>query len=69
MYSKKYLLDSVISLIFWVPLAVTSSHFIIGLEGFDLALVAMSSATLNILCGGLFGWVLDKWREILKKKL
>jgi hypothetical protein len=60
---QKYLFDTILSLAFWVPIIGIWSHFVVKLEGWELASVMAGTALINASLGGLYGRVLDRWRK------
>ena len=61
---QKYLLDTVLSLAFWVPMIGMWSYFVAKLEGWELVNVMIGTAIINASLGGLYSRVLDKWRRV-----
>jgi hypothetical protein len=62
---KKYGLDTVLSLVFWVPVIGIWSYALAGLEGWELLSVITGTAAINASLGGLYGRVLNRWRKTL----
>jgi hypothetical protein len=61
---QKYLLDTILSLAFWVPIIGIWSHFVVKLDGWELLNVMIGTAIINASLGGLYGRILDKWRRV-----
>jgi len=61
---QKYLFDTVLSLVFWVPIIGIWSYFVVKLDGWELISVMIGTAIINASLGGLYGRVLDKWRRL-----
>jgi hypothetical protein len=60
---QKYLLDTLLSLAFWVPVIGIWSYFVVKLDSWELVSVMIGTAVINASLGGLYGKVLDKWRK------
>ncbi len=63
--NKKYIIDSLASIIFWVPLYIVFNYFVLQLEIWQILATAAFSALINFAFGGLFGKFLDWWRRLL----
>jgi hypothetical protein len=63
--NKKYIIDSLASIIFWVPLYIVFNYFVLHLEIWQILATAAFSALINFTFGGLFGKFLDWWRRLL----
>jgi hypothetical protein len=63
---RRYLLDTLLSLIFWVPVIGIWSFAVAKLDYPELLNVMAGTAAINASAGGLYGKLLNKWREILK---
>lgn len=63
---KKYALDTILSIVFWVPAVGIWSYAVTGLEGWELLSVIAGTALINAALGGLYGRLLTKWRIALK---
>ena len=61
---QKYLLDTMLSLAFWVPMIGIWSYFVVKLDGWELVNVLIGTVIINASLGGLYGRVLDKWRRV-----
>lgn len=64
MKSKKYIIDSLASIVFWVPLYIVFNYLVLRLEIWQILAMAAFSATINLVFGGLFGRFLDLWRRL-----
>ena len=62
---NKYIVDSIASMIFWVPVASIFAITVLRLQGMDLVYVAIYAALSNFFLGGLYGKYLNRWRERL----
>ncbi|MEM0029968.1 MAG: L-alanine exporter AlaE [Candidatus Nitrosocaldus sp.] len=65
-YRRRYIIDSVASIVFWVPLYIIFNLFVLRLELWQVLALAGFSAVVNFVFGGLFGRFLDAWRRLLK---
>ena len=63
---RQYLLDTFLSVIFWVPVIGVWSFAIVKLDYSELLSVMAGTAVINASVGGLYGKLLNKWRETLK---
>ena len=63
---RRYLLDTLLSLIFWVPVIGIWSFAVAKLDYSELLNVMAGTAAINASVGGLYGKLLNKWRETLK---
>ena len=63
---KKYIIDSLASIVFWVPLYLIFNYFVLNLELWQVLATAGFSAIVNFTFGGLFGRFLDWFRKIFK---
>jgi hypothetical protein len=61
-----YLLDTFLSVIFWVPVIGLWSFVVAKLDYPELLSVMAGTAAINASVGGLYGKLLNKWRETLK---
>jgi hypothetical protein len=62
---RLYVIDSLASIVFWVPIYIVFNIFVLRLEVWQVIALASFSAVINFVFGGLFGRFLDKWRRIL----
>ncbi len=62
---KRYIIDSLASIIFWVPLYIIFNYFVLRLEIWQILALALFSTIINFTFGGLFGKFLDWWRRSL----
>ena len=62
---SRYLLDTFLSLIFWVPVIGVWSFVVAKLDYSELLSVMAGTAAINASLGGLYGKLLNKWREAL----
>ncbi|MEM2855642.1 MAG: L-alanine exporter AlaE [Candidatus Nitrosocaldaceae archaeon] len=62
--NKKYIIDSLASILFWVPLYILFNYFVLKLDIWQILAMAAFSATINLIFGGLFGKFLDRWRRL-----
>jgi hypothetical protein len=62
---RKYVVDSLASIIFWVPLYLIFNFLVLHLEIWQVLVFAGFSAAINFVFGGLFGRFLDWWRKKL----
>lgn len=60
---QKYLLDTLLSLAFWVPVIGIWSYLVVKLDNWELVSVMIGTAVINASLGGVYGKVLDKWRK------
>jgi hypothetical protein len=63
---RRYLLDTFLSVIFWVPVIGVWSFAVVKLDYSELLSVMAGTAAINASVGGLYGRLLNKWRETLK---
>jgi hypothetical protein len=63
---RQYILDTFLSVIFWVPIIGVWSYAVAKLEYSELISVMAGTAAINASVGGLYGKLLNKWRETLK---
>jgi hypothetical protein len=63
---RQYILDTLLSVIFWVPVIGVWSYAVAKLEYSELISVMAGTAAINASVGGLYGKLLNKWRETLK---
>ncbi len=63
---RRYLLDTLLSVIFWVPVIGVWSFAVAKLDYSELLSVMAGTAAINASVGGLYGKLLNKWRETLK---
>lgn len=63
---RQYLLDTFLSVIFWVPVIGIWSFAVAKLEYSELLTVMAGTAAINASVGGFYGKLLNKWRETLK---
>jgi hypothetical protein len=63
---RRYLLDTFLSVIFWVPVIGVWSFAVVKLDYSELLSVMAGTAAINASVGGLYGKLLNKWRETLK---
>jgi hypothetical protein len=63
---RRYLLDTLLSVIFWVPVIGVWSFAVAKLDYSELFSVMAGTAAINASVGGLYGKLLNKWRETLK---
>jgi hypothetical protein len=64
--TRKYIIDSLASIAFWVPIYLIFNIFVLQLEIWQVLALAGFSAIVNFAFGGLFGRFLDFWRKKLK---
>jgi Protein of unknown function (DUF1144). len=62
---KLYIVDSLASIVFWVPIYIIFNIFVLRLELWQVLALAAFSAVINFVFGGLFGRFLDYWRRLL----
>lgn len=62
---RRYAIDSLASIVFWVPIYLLFNIFVLQLEIWQLLTLAGFSAIVNVAFGGLFGRFLDWWRKKL----
>jgi hypothetical protein len=60
---RLYLLDTFLSLIFWVPVIGVWSLVVAKLDYSELLSVMAGTAAINASLGGLYGKLLNKWRK------
>ena len=60
---SRYLLDTFLSLIFWVPVIGVWSFVVAKLDYSELLSVMAGTAAINASLGGLYGKLLNKWRK------
>ena len=63
---RQYLLDTCLSVIFWVPVIGIWSFAVAKLEYSELLSIMAGTAAINASVGGFYGKLLNKWRETLK---
>ena len=63
---RRFLLDTFLSVIVWVPVIGVWSFLVAKLEYPELLSVMAGTAAINASVGGLYGKLLNKWRETLK---
>jgi hypothetical protein len=63
---RRYLLDTFLSVIFWVPVIGVWSFAVVKLDYSELLSIMAGTAAINASVGGLYGRLLNKWRETLK---
>jgi len=63
--TRKYVIDSLASIVFWVPIYLIFNMFALHLEIWQVLALAGFSAIVNFAFGGLFGRFLDWWRKKL----
>ncbi len=63
---RQYLLDTFLSVIFWVPVIAVWSFAVVKLDYSELLSIMAGTAAINASVGGLYGRLLNKWRETLK---
>jgi hypothetical protein len=61
---QEYLFDTILSLVFWVPVIGIWSYFVVKLDSWELVSVMAGTALINASLGGLYGRLLDKWRRL-----
>jgi hypothetical protein len=61
-----YLLDTLLSVIFWVPVIGLWSLIVAKLDYSELISIMAGTAAINASVGGFYGKLLNKWRETLK---
>ena len=61
--TRQYIIDSLASITFWVPIYLVFNIFILNLEIWKVLALAGFSTIVNLVCGGLFGRFLDLWRK------
>jgi len=66
---RKYVIDSLASSVFWVPIYIMFNTFVLNLEIWQVLVFAGFSAIVNFTFGGLFGRFLDWWRKKLSNHL
>ncbi len=71
MYKHKrlYIVDSLASIVFWVPIYIIFNVYVLRLELWQVFALATFSAIINFAFGGLFGRFLDRWRRLLLKQI
>jgi hypothetical protein len=62
---KKYVFDTILSLVFWVPVIGIWSYVVVRLDSWELISVMVGTAAINASLGGIYGRLLDKWRHVL----
>lgn len=62
---KKYVFDTILSLVFWVPVIGIWSYAVVRLDSWELISVMAGTAAINASLGGIYGRLLDKWRHAL----
>lgn len=60
---RRYAIDSLASIAFWVPIYLIFNIFVLQLEIWQVLTIAGFSAIVNVTFGGLFGRFLDWWRK------
>jgi hypothetical protein len=63
---RQYIVDTLLSVIFWVPVIGVWSYAVAKLEYSELISVMAGTAAINASVGGFYGRLLNKWRETLK---
>lgn len=63
---RKYVVDSLASIAFWVPIYLIFNTFVLQLEIWQVLALAGFSSVVNFAFGGLFGRFLDWFRRKLK---
>jgi hypothetical protein len=63
---RRYLLDTLLAIIFWVPVIGVWSLVVAKLDYSELLNVMAGTAAINASVGGFYGKLLNKWRETLK---
>ncbi len=63
---RRYLLDTLLSIIFWVPVIGIWSFAVAKLDYSEVLNIMAGTAAINASVGGLYGRLLNKWRETLK---
>ncbi len=63
---RRYLLDTLLAIIFWVPVIGVWSLVVAKLDYSELLNVMVGTAAINASVGGFYGKLLNKWRETLK---
>ena len=63
--TRKYVIDSLASIAFWVPIYLLFNIFVLHLEIWQVLALAGFSAIVNFVFGGMFGRFLDWWRRKL----
>jgi hypothetical protein len=66
---KLYIVDSLASIVFWVPIYIIFNIFVLRLELWQVLALAAFSAAINFAFGGLFGRFLDYWRRLLLREI
>lgn len=64
---KQYIVDSIASMIFWIPVAVGLGYFVLKLNNMDLAYLTISAGFSNFLLGGIYGRFLNWYRRVIIK--
>jgi hypothetical protein len=62
---KGYVLDAVVSALFWMPISALAS-VVIGLTPEQTGLNVLATSLNNLFFGAPFGRILNKWRKMLK---
>ncbi len=62
---RQYILDTFLSVIFWVPVIGIWSFAVAKLEYSELISIMAGTAAINASVGGFYGKLLNKWRETL----
>ena len=60
---RQYIVDTLLSVIFWVPVIGVWSYAVAKLEYSELISVMAGTAAINASLGGLYGKLLNKWRK------
>jgi hypothetical protein len=63
---RRYLLDTLLSVMFWVPVIGIWSFAVAKLDSSEVLNVMAGTAAINASVGGLYGRLMNKWRETLK---
>jgi hypothetical protein len=63
--ARRYIIDSLASIVFWVPLYLAFNVLVLHLEIWQVLALAGFSAVVNFAFGGTFGRFLDWWRKKL----
>jgi hypothetical protein len=64
--TRKYIIDSLASIAFWVPIYLVFNILVLHLAIWQVLALAGFSAVVNFAFGGMFGRFLDWWRRKLK---
>jgi hypothetical protein len=62
---RRYLFDTFLSVIFWVPVIGIWSFAVAKLDYSEVLNIMAGTAAINASVGGLYGKLLNKWREAL----